>query len=174
MTRRWLWIGAAVILVVVAAAGAGIYRGLAKPAAQAQRARDPGFAVILAIRTLERTPETRLTREQIARILPLVKALKDVPTSDAEAAAVIARGVRDAFTPEQQAALEEARKRFQERLRGQGAPGGASAGEGGTRGDGALAGPGGAGPSALTEEQRAQMRVRTFERMIGYLERRMK
>ncbi len=158
MMRRWLWIGAAIVLAVVAAAGAGIYRGRAKPATPAQRTPDPGLAVILAIRTLERAPETRLTREQIARVLPLVKALKDVPASDAEAAGVIARGIRDVFTPEQQAALEEARRRFQERVRGQAAP----------------AGPGGAGLQALTEEQRAQMRTRTFERMIGYLERRMK
>jgi hypothetical protein len=173
MTRRWVWAGAAVVLIV--AAGAGIYRARAKPEAQPQRARDPGVAVLLAIRTLERTPDTRLTPEQIARIVPFVKALKDMPASDTDAAAVIARAVRDAFTPEQQAALEEARTRVQERLRGQGAPRSASSGgEGGPPGGAAIAGPGGAGPAAFTDEQRAQMRARSFERMIRYLERRMK
>lgn len=176
MTRRWMWMSLAALLIVVV--GGGVYYARRTPAAQpAQRPRDPGLAVILAIRTLERTPETRLSKEQVARILPFVKALKDVPPSDAEAAVVIARAVRDTFTPEQRAALEEARRRFLERQRAQGGPAGAAPGGdaaggediGPPRGLGALGGPG-----AISDEQRAQFRTRAFERMIRYLERRTK
>lgn len=184
MKRWWTWVGIATILIVLI--GGGVYYTRSRPAAQPQRARDPGFLVLLSIRTLERTPETRLTKEQIAKILPFVKALKDVAPSDAEAAAIIAQAVRDAFTPEQQAALEEARKRFQERTRWQGAQagggfggggGGGEGGEGPGAGGGAGVGrfPGAGGPGGgLTDEQRAQLRTRAFERMIRYLERRSK
>lgn len=184
MRRRWMWVGIATILIVLI--GGGVYYTRSRPVAQPQRTRDPGFLVVLSIRTLERTPETRLTKEQIAKILPFVKALKDVLPSDAEAAAIIAQAVRDTFTPEQQAALEEARKRFQERMRGQGAQAGGGFGGGGGEGGGDVpAGGGGAGvgrfPGAgggpgggLSDEQRAQLRSRAFERMIRYLERRSK
>lgn len=176
MTRRWMWAGIAALLIVVV--GGGVYALRRAPGAQpAQRPRDPGLALILAIRTLERNPETRLSKEQIARALPFVKALKDVPPADAEAAAVIARAVRDTFTPQQIAALEEARRRFLERQRSQGVPAGslpagdAPGGEGAgpPRGLGASGGQGG-----ISDEQRAQLRARAFERMIRYLERRMK
>ena len=171
-----MWVGIAALLIVFV--GGGVYYARRTPAAQpAQRPRDPGFALILAIRTLERNPETRLSKQQVARALPFIKALKDVPPADAEAAAVIARGVRDTFTPQQIAALEEARRRFLERQRAQGVPAGslpagdAPGGEGAgpPRGLGASGGPG-----DTSDEQRAQFRARAFERMIRYLERRMK
>ncbi len=183
MRNRWIWIGVAAAAIVLA--GGAFYLTRSRPAARPERARDPGLAIVLSIRTLERTPETRLTKEQIAKILPFVRALKDVPPSDAEAAAVIARGIRETFTPEQQAALEEARRRFQERARGgaqAGGPGGGGPpgggvgsgggdGEGGGLSGGRVRGPGG-GPGAISDEQRAQFRTRAFERMIRYLERR--
>ncbi len=178
MKNRWIWVAVAAIVIVFA--GGGLYLTRSRPPAQPARARDPGLLVVLSIRTLERTPETRLTKEQIEKILPFVKALKDVPPSDGEAATVIARAVRETFTPEQQAALEEARKRFQERIRGGAQAGGglgAGDGDGGGTGAGRLpgagAGPGG-GPGAISDEQRAQFRTRAFERMIRYLERRSK
>lgn len=180
MTQRRIWTGLAALLIILV--GGGVYYARRMPAAQQPpRPQDPGFAVILAIRVLERSPETRLSREQIVTILPFVKALKDVPTTDAEAAAVIARAVRDTFTPEQKAALDEARRQFLERRRSQGAavggpPGGvpgadAAGGEGAgpPRGVGAFG-----GQSAISDEQRALLRARAFERMIRYLERRMK
>ncbi len=175
MTKRsWIWILVAAAVVAVAWAGV-YYYARSRPAAQPQRPRDPGFLVILSIRTLEREPETRLSREQIARVLPFIKALKDVPLSDTEAAMAIVRAVREVFTPEQRAALEEARKRFQEQARAQGIPGGQGAGGGAGPGGGAVGGPGGAGGGVgLTDEERAQRRLQTFERMIRYLERRMK
>lgn len=176
MTRRRMWTGIAALLIVFV--GGGVYTLRRAPGAQpAQRPRDPGFALVLAIRALERNPQTRLSKEQIARTLPFIKALKDVPPADAEAAAVIARAVRDMFTPQQNAALEEARRQFLERQRAQGAPAGrlpagdAPGGEGAgpPRGLGASGGQG-----DISDEQRAQFRARAFERMIRYLERRMK
>ncbi|MDR7418850.1 MAG: hypothetical protein QN178_08050 [Armatimonadota bacterium] len=180
MRRRWVWISAAVALTVLFGGGYYYYtRG--QSTAQPQRARDPGMALLLAIRTLERNPDTRLTREQIAAVLPFIKALKDVPASDAEAAAVIAKAVRDTFTPRQRAALEEARRRFMERQGARAASGGRQTGEGApgaaapaAPGGLGSAGPGGEGAAAFSDEQRAQMRTRTFERMIRYLERRMR
>ncbi|MGQ0571763.1 MAG: hypothetical protein ACT4P5_19845 [Armatimonadota bacterium] len=170
MKRRWIWIGVAAALIVLVG---GVYYTRSKPAAQPQRAVDPGFQLILAIRALERTPETQLTKEQIARILPFVKALKDVPPADADAAGAIAQAVRDAFTPEQRSALEEARKRFQERMRTQGAQAGGGGGFGGGEGGGSGASGPGAG-AQLNDERRAQFRTRACERMIRVLERRMK
>ncbi len=176
MRNRWIWIAVAAAAIVLA--GGGLYLTRSRPAAQRpERQRDPGLGVVLAIRTLERTPETRLTKEQIAKILPFVKALKDVPPSDTEAAGVIARAIRETFTPQQQAALEEARRRFQERARGGAQAGGPGGGFGGGGGDseggaGASGGRQGGGPGAFTDEQRAQFRTRAFERMIRYLERR--
>jgi hypothetical protein len=166
MKRGWIWIGIALAVVLIG----GAYYTLARPQAQPQRAADPGLAVIVAIRALERDPGTRLTKAQIERILPFVKALKDVPPSDAEAAAVIARAVRDAFTPAQRAALAEARRRFQQRAqvsgaRVEGAPGVGEEGGGPARAAG--------GPPAPSDQERAQARTRAFERMIRYLERRM-
>lgn len=168
MKTRWIWIGVATAVIVLVG---GVYYTRNKPVAQPQRVGDPGFQLILAIRTLERTPETQLTKEQITRILPFLKALKDVSPSDAEAADVIAQAVRDVFTPEQRAALEEARKRFQERMRAQGAQagGGSGSGEGGGSGQ-----PGPGAGAQLSDERRAQSRISAFDRMIRVLERRMK
>jgi hypothetical protein len=176
MKRPWIWVGVAAAAIVLA--GGGFYFTRTQTTAQPQRPRDPGFALILSIRTLERTPETRLSKEQIAKALPFIKALKDVPPSDAEAAFAITRVVRETFTPEQRAALEEARRRFLERQRAQGAQAGApgAGAEGAGPGAGGVPGAGtGVGPGAvITEEQRAQFRLRAFERMIRYLERRIR
>ncbi len=183
MKKRWVWVGVVVAAAGLAAGGFYYYGLRTRQAAQPQRPRDPGFLVIASIRALERNEETRLTKEQVVRILPFVKALKDVPTSDSEAAAVIARAVVEALTPEQRAALEQMRKRLQEaaRQRGSapgipGAPGGGVAGPGlggpGGPGFGPGAGAGAGGAGMLSDEERAEIRKRTFERVIRYLERR--
>jgi len=175
-SARWI----AVVAAVFVLAGAGFYFARGRPGAEAptQRQRDPGIAVLFALRTLDREPTTRLTVEQITKILPFVKALKDVPTSDAAAATAIARAVRDVFTPAQVAALEEARRQFQDRQReggGAGAGGGVGVGEGGGVGAaGSGAAPGGQRTGQISDEQRSEFRRRAFERMIRSLERRMK
>jgi hypothetical protein len=171
--KRWVWVGLIAAAVVLAAGGVYYTRG--QPVAEPPRPRDPGLTVLFAIRTVERTDETRLSKEQIAKILPFVKALKDVPASD-DAGVIIARAIRDTFTVEQKAVLETARQQFQSRGRQpqqRAAPGGVGGGEGEGPGAGpaGAGGPGGAGGS---DEQRAQVRARAFERMILYLERRMK
>lgn len=197
MKGRAMWAGIAVIVIVLLG---GVYYSRSKSAAQPQRSRDLGFALLLSIRTLESEPGTQLTKEQIAGILPFVKALKDIPSSDAQAVAAIVRAVADSFTPAQKAALEEARKRFLNRQspQGQGAqagsPSGADPGSGGVSGVAGDPGTGGSGfggqrtgfgpgrppgarggaGGALSDDQRAQLRTRQFERMISYLERRMK
>lgn len=175
MQRRWVWAGLIALAVVLAAGGVYYTRG--QPVAAPQRSRDPGLTVLFAIRTIERGEETRLSKEQIARILPFVKALKDVPPSD-DAGVIIARAIADVFSPAQKAALEEARRQFQSRGRQpQGAPpGGMGGGDGAGMGDPAAGGPSGAGGprgAGVSDEQRAQFRTRAFERMIRYLERRM-
>ncbi len=172
MKTRWLWIGV-IAVVLVLAAGGFYYTRSSQPAAEPQRPRDPGLGVIFAIRTLERNDETRLSKEQIVKILPFVKALKDVPLSD-EAGVIIARAIRDALTPQQTAALEEARRQFQAQRQQGPSPGGLGGGDGGGTGVGAPPGAGGAPGAGLSDEQRAQVRKRAFERMIRYLERRMK
>lgn len=159
--QRGIWIALAAAAIVLA--GGGIYLTRTRSTAQPERQRDPGMAVLASIRALEATPEGRLSSEQVNKILPFIKALKDVPQSDAEAAAVIAEAVRQTFTPAQQAALEESRRRLQERRRA-----GAQAGGGFDRGGG----DGGGGGGAISAEQRGQFRTRFFERMIRYLERR--
>jgi hypothetical protein len=165
-----MWIALGAALVALAGGGAYLARGRAASGpAQPQRARDPGLAVLLAIRTLERGPDTRLSPEQVTAILPFVKALKDTPPTD-PAGEIIAGAIRKTFTPAQQAALEEARRQFQDRLRAGRVQAGAGAEDGGS------AVPAGAprAPAEISDEQRAQFRALTFERTIRYLERRMR
>lgn len=156
------------MLAVAAAAAAVVARR--QTAAAPPREPDPGLAVVVAIRLLEREPQTQLSREQIVRILPLLRALKDVPAHDVEAARVIARAIRDVFTPHQRAALEQARRRFQARRAAQAPSGGAAPGSdlgARPRPEGAAGAPGG-----FSDEERARFRARAFERIIQYLERR--
>jgi hypothetical protein len=188
-----MWVGIVVLVVVVV--GGGVYYQRSQTKVAPRRLSDPGLAVLLEIRTLESEPATQLSKDQIARILPFVKSLKDVSLSDAEAVGAIAQAVTDTFTPAQRAALEEARKRFQERQGAGGAEAGSppvaagSPGAGSGTGFGSGSGPGGRGGSGafrggrsgssggfggLSTEQRAQFRARAFDRMIGYLEQRMK
>jgi hypothetical protein len=167
--------------------GGGFYYNRSQTAAGTRRLSDPGLAVLLSIRTLEADPATRLSREQIARVLPFIKALKDVPLSDAEAARAIAGAVTGVFTPAQSAAIQDARKRFQaQRVQEAQAGGSIDAGANGTGGRprfGGQGGPGlprgdrpgtGGGLGRLTDDQLTQFRARAFDRMIQYLEQRMK
>ncbi len=161
MSKRWVAGIAGLVLIVVAAGGFYVIRG--RRAAPVTRAVDPGLAVAVAVRVLERNPTTRLSPEQVAKVLPLLKALKDVPPTDAEAAAAIARAVRDTFTPAQVAALEEARERLPSGPRRGAAAGGRPANPG-TADQGQGSG----------FDQRAQIRARIFDGVIRLLEQRLR
>jgi len=159
-TRRW-WLAAGALAALLVLAGGTYY--LARSRLAPARPVDPALTVVLAVRVLERDPATRLTREQAAAILPLLRALQEVPPGDTEAAAAFARAIREVFTPEQRAALRSVR-----RLRGTG-PGRPAAGPGGPAGAG-----GGfpAAPRSLAPEQREQIRVRLLQETIRLLEER--
>jgi hypothetical protein len=116
---------------------------------------------------LESDPATRLTREQIARILPYVKALKDIPAGDTQAVDAIVLAVVGTFTPPQRAALDAARQRFAARQ-------GTSGAQAGGRNRGPNAQDGAPGGQGIGEEQRQQFRTLAFGRMIRYLEQRMR
>ncbi len=161
MSKRWVVGIAGLTLIVLVAGGLYVIRG--RRAAPAARAADPGLAVAVAVRVLERNPATRLSPEQVAKVLPLLKALKDVPPTDAEAAAAIARAVRETFTPAQVAALEEARENLPARRR----PGAAAGGRPANRGT-ADEGQGSA------SDQRVQLRARIFDAVIRLLEQRLR
>jgi hypothetical protein len=177
MRSRWSRLGVAAAAVVLAGAA---YYVVLRPATppQAQRLRDPAMGLLLSIRALESDPATQLSREQIAQILPFLKALKDIPASDTQAVEAIVQAVRDTFTPSQRAALDAARQRFQERQRAGGVQagggGGPEAGGGPPGGRFGAGGPGGPGAQGGGEEQRQQFRSLAFDRMIRYLERRMR
>lgn len=174
------WMGIALGLIAVLAAG-GIYytRSRAGAPTQSRGAQDPALVLLFALRILDRQPETQLTKEQIATILPFIKALKDIPASDAQAIQAIVETVRNTFTPQQKVALEEARRLPQERRSGGVQVGSRGSGQGFGGGGGAPGGPpagghgGVGGGQGLTDEQRQQFRARAFDRMIRDLARRM-
>ncbi len=153
-TSRW-WIAAAALVALLALAGGAYY--LASGRSAPARPADPGLAAVLAIRVLERDPATRLTREQAAAILPLLRALQEVPPADTEAAAAFARAIREAFTSQQREALQALRRR-------QG-----GAGPGGPQGAGPRL-PG--APLRPGPEQREQLLARLLQETIRLLEER--
>ncbi len=161
MSKRWVAGIVGLALLVLVAGGFYVIHG--RRAAPPARVADPGLAVAVAVRVLERNPTTRLSPEQVAKVLPLLKALKDVPPTDAEAAAAIARAVRETFTPAQLAALEQARENLPTRRR-----------------PGAAAGGRPANPAAADQgqgsgfDQRAQLRARVFDAVIRLLEQRLR
>jgi hypothetical protein len=153
MEHRRIAITAAAALVVAAgvAYAASVLR--ARDSAPRPAVRDPALALVLALGVLERDPRTQLSREQVATVLPLLKALKDIPPSDAAAVDAIVRTVSETLTPDQRAAIAAARRRLEERQsRGEAAAGGG-------RGAAAPTGP------------RQSLRAQAFERVIRVLER---
>lgn len=172
MRMRWAWIAVAAVIVL---AGGGLY--YTRTRAQAPPGRDPAFGLLAGIRMLERDPATQLTKEQIAAVLPLIKALKDIPASDTEQVRAVVRTISEAFTPAQREALDEMRRRIQAGRRpggpgaGSGFPGGAPPGAG--PGSGPGAGPGGGFGGAQGQGfDPQQARARLFEATIRILEQR--
>jgi hypothetical protein len=164
MRKALVVAGAAAVIV---AAGAAWYYAQQRPQAEVGGRRDPAMATLVALRVLESNPQTRLTKEQAATILPLLRALRDVPPDDVRAAAALARSIRAALTPEQVEALRAARARFRARVD---APDGVR--PPGPRPFGLP--PGGPGPAGASEDRRAQLRARLVDSMIRSLEQRMR
>ncbi len=172
MKKRWMWMGAAAVILALGLGG--IY--YTRTRAQAPAAgRDPAVGLVIGIRMLERDPGTRLTDDQVSKILPFIKAMKDIPASDVEQVRAVVRTVSDLLTPEQRAAMDEARRRIQSGRRpggpGAGGPGAGGPGAGGSGGGFGGGGFGGA-PNPGFDPQQA--RARLFEATIRILEQRLR
>lgn len=179
--RRTLVIAGIVLLVAASAVVA--YTRL-RPQPAAARA-DPALTVALAIGTLERGGTYRLSDEQVAAVLPLLRVLRDTDPNDLEASRVLAREIMAQLTAAQRAELDRVREQAQRRRQEQGGqrprrpgrPGAGGVGPGGPGtlgpgGPGALGpGPGGA-PGQAGGRSRAEIRQRLLGRLIEVLENR--
>lgn len=162
------------ILLLLAAGGVVAYTRLRPQPATARG--DPALTVALAINTLERSGTYRLTDEQVAAVLPLLRVLRDADPNDVEASRALAQEIMRQLTPEQRAGLERIRETARQRRQEQGgqgprARGGPGAGgfrPGGPGGPGGV-GPGG-GPGPVGGRSRAEIRRRVLGRLIEVLE----
>ena len=140
-------------LILVVAAGVLTYAQFRPRPAPARG--DPAVAVAVAVGALLRSEAHRLSGEQVAAVLPLLRVLRDTDPNDLEASRALAEEITRTFTAEQRAELarlrEEARARRGERQARSGfAPGGA-----------------GAPPGVRS---RAELRRRLLDRLIRRLE----
>ena len=148
-------------LILVFAAGVLTYAQFRPRPAPARG--DPAVAVAVAVGALLRSEAHRLSGEQVAAVLPLLRVLRDTDPNDLEASRALAEEITRTFTAEQRAELarlrEEARTRREERQGQGGRP--AAPGPG--------VGPGGAGaPPGV--RSRAELRRRLLDRLIRRLE----
>lgn len=169
------------IVLLVAAGGVFAYTRLRPPSATAQG--DPALRVALAIGTLERSETYRLSDEQVASILPLLRVLRDTDPDDVEASRALVREIDSYVTTEQRAELDRLREQAQQRRQAQSGPrvrrpgapgaGGVPGGPAGPGGPG-IFGPGGpgGGPGAVVGRSRAEIRRRVLVRLIEILESR--
>ncbi len=157
--RRWLWIGAGAVAVALTAGGLYYARGRSQVLSGE---RDPALGLVIGIRALERDQGARLTDEQVSKILPFLKALKDIPASDVEQVRAVVRSIGDALTPEQKGFMDEMRRRIQAGRRPGGPPRGGGPPSGGLPGAGA--------PGSGRDPE--QFRARIFEATIRMLEQR--
>lgn len=180
--------------ILIVAAGALYYFKFRPASAQAQP--DPAIQISIALGALERSESHRLTTDQIQKILPLLRVLRDTHPGDVEASRSLAQAIRAELTSDQLAEIERLRTEAQAR-RDQGSdqqppprrrnPGGPGPGFGpgpggptiigpGPGGPGGPAGPG-VGPGGATPQSRAEVRARArqalLSRLIRFLERRL-
>ena len=163
------------LILVLAAGGILAYARFKSPPAPARG--DPAIAAAVAVGALLRSETHRLTGEQIAAVLPLLRVLRDTDPNDAEASRALAEEITRVFTPEQRAELarlrEEARARREERAAQGGAPGAARRRSGPgfvPGGPGVSGGPGGTPEAAPGVRSRAELRRRLLDRLIQRLE----
>lgn len=140
-------------LILVLAAGGVLAYARLRPRPVPARA-DPASAAAGAVGALLRSDTHRLSGEQIAAVLPLLRVLRDTDPNDAEASSALAEEITRVFTSEQRAELarlrDEARPRREERA----AQGGGPGGPGGTPG----------------MRSRAELRRRLLDRLIRRME----
>lgn len=171
--RRTLIVAGIILLIV--AGGVFAYIRL-RPQPATARA-DPALTVALAINTLERGGTYRLSDEQIAAVLPLLRVLRDTDPNDVEASRALAREIMSQLTAEQRAELDRVREQAQRRRQEQGGrrprrPGGPGAGAVGPGGPGVFGpGPGGAAGQAAGRS-RTEIRHRLLGRLIDALKNR--
>src|SRR3990170_326917 len=114
------------LILVLAAGGVLAYARFKFPPAPARG--DPAIAAAGAVGALLRSEIHRLSGEQIAAVLPLLRVLRDTDPNDAEASRALAEEITRVFTSEQRAELarlrDEARARREERAAQGGGPGG--------------------------------------------------
>ncbi|HXF81468.1 MAG TPA: hypothetical protein VNN19_01750 [bacterium] len=106
--RRRFLVPAALGLVLAGMLGVA---GYLRPRPQPIAARaDPVAGVLAAVVLLERTPEHRLSGEQLQTVLPLLRVLRDLDPSDVEPARALARAIMDTLTPAQREVIQRARQ----------------------------------------------------------------
>ena len=114
-------------LILVLAAGGVLTYVRFRPAPAVPARGDPAIAVAVAVGALLRSETHRLTGDQIAAVLPLLRVLRDTDPNDVEPSRALAAEITRVFTAEQQAELarlrEEARARREERAAQGGGPG---------------------------------------------------
>jgi hypothetical protein len=125
------------LVLLVAAGGVLAYAEFRPRPVQPARG-DPAIAAAVSVGALLRSETHRLSAEQIAAVLPLLRVLRDTDPNDVEASRALADEIMRTFTTEQRAELtrlrEEAQARRAERqAQGSGGPG-FQGGQGGTAG----------------------------------------
>ena len=156
------------LILVLAAGGVLAYTRFKSPPAPARG--DPAIAVGVALGALLRSETHRLTGEQIAAVLPLLRVLRDTDPNDVEASRALAEEITRVFTSEQRAELARLREQARARRRERQAQGGGP-GAGGRRSGPGFAPGGPGGPEAAPGvRSRAELRRRLLDRLIRRLE----
>ncbi len=94
------WVAPGIILVALALAGA-VYFWLLPTLAPQQS--DLAIALAASLRALDRYPELALTPEQVKRIVPLLRVLRDTDPGDLGVTRALVEEIHNLLTPEQRA-----------------------------------------------------------------------
>lgn len=135
---------------------------------------DPAMMIANAIGILMRSEAHALTDDQVTRVLPLLRVLRDIDPNDADVSRALAREIQSQLTAEQRAEVERVREEARQRREAQGDGQGERRGSGfGPPGEGGrIAAPGAGQPRAGAAAGRVQLRQRLLSRLIERLENR--
>lgn len=147
-------------ILIVLVAGLIVYvHPWARPASQQA---DPAIVIAFSVGVLERDPSIQLSADQVKRMLPYLRVLRDTDPSDLEASRALADEIRTILTPAQREALGRLRERIRGQRLGENPPGSLEASPGQGR-----QGPGRAGVD------QAAFRRQILGRLIQRLEIRL-